>query len=210
MNKKQLLLIFIKNEVKGKVKTRLAATLGPDKALEVYRALLDKTCDVVHALSGVDKRVYYSDEVVTGDRWDLPGFTKAVQHPGDLGQRMTAAFQKGFEDGYEQVCIIGSDCWDLTTDRLQEAFAGLSKNDFVAGAANDGGYYLLGMTFFLEALFKGKTFSTDSVYKEALNEIVKAGKQVHELGILTDIDNEGDLKGTALWPQLMSKWTAVK
>jgi glycosyltransferase A (GT-A) superfamily protein (DUF2064 family) len=41
--KKELVLVFQKNEVLGKVKTRLAAGLGETQALEIYRQLLDKT-----------------------------------------------------------------------------------------------------------------------------------------------------------------------
>lgn len=202
MNKKRLLLIFIKNEVKGKVKTRLAATLGDDEALRAYQALLDKTCQITNALTSVEKRVYYSDQIAEKDRWDLPGFEKAVQYPGDLGERMTDAFEKGFKDGYQQICIIGSDCWDLSTTHLADAFAALDQHDFVAGPANDGGYYLLGMTHYLPALFKDKTFSTDSVYAEAIAEIKTAQKSAHEMEVLTDIDNEDDLKQTTLWSQL--------
>ncbi|MEL7147984.1 MAG: TIGR04282 family arsenosugar biosynthesis glycosyltransferase [Bacteroidota bacterium] len=202
MTKKRLLIIFIKNEVKGKVKTRLAATLGDDHALEVYKALLDKTCEISNDLKAVTKRVYYSNIIEKNDRWDLPDYEKAVQHKGSLGDRMIDAFDKGFADGYDQICIIGSDCWDLTTTHLDSAFKALDHYDFVAGPANDGGYYLLGMNYLLESLFKNKTFSTDSVYAEALTEIKAVHQTVMELPMLTDIDNEQDLKQTSLWKAL--------
>ena len=206
MNKnKSLLIIFIKNEVKGKVKTRLAATLGDDRAMDIYRALLDKTVQITQPLTTVDKRVYYSDQVTKNDRWSLPGYEKKVQFQGDLGDRMTGAFVEGFRDGYEQICIIGSDCWDLSTERIRQSFDALKKYDFVAGPANDGGYYLLGMNRFLPSLFQGKTFSTDTVYDEALAEIAAAQKTVCELEMLTDIDNENDLKQTSLWDKVVSK-----
>lgn len=203
MSNKKLLIIFIKNEEKGKVKTRLAKTIGEDKALEVYQKLLDKTRLVTQELKGVDKVVYYSNHIADNDRWPIDQFDKAVQYPGSLGERMTQAFCSGFSKGYKQICIIGSDCWDLDTVRLREAFDALDHHDFVAGAANDGGYYLLGMSYFLKELFKDKTFSTDSVYEEAITEIKKTRKPYKELSVLTDIDDENDLKQTSLWGKMV-------
>ncbi len=209
MSNKKLLIIFIKNEEKGKVKTRLAKTLGDDKALEIYQALLDKTMLVSQNLVGVDKVVYYSNYTAENDRWEQPQFDKDVQFSGSLGERMTHAFNKGFESGYEQICIIGSDCWDLDTPRLLEAFESLDTHSFVAGPANDGGYYLIGMSYFLESLFKDKTFSTETVYSEAIAEFTKTGMPYKELGVLTDIDNEDDLKQTSLWEKMMKKKVRV-
>jgi uncharacterized protein len=42
MNEQAILIIFYKNPVQGKVKTRLAATIGADKAFEVYKAMVEK------------------------------------------------------------------------------------------------------------------------------------------------------------------------
>lgn len=204
MTNKRLLIIFIKNEEEGKVKTRLAKTLGDKKALEVYQRLLEKTKEVAMQLSEVDKALYYSGFIVHNDRWPEEHFYKKVQYQGSLGERMANAFSEGFKKGYRQICIIGSDCWDLDIAMLQKAFDALENNSFVAGAANDGGYYLLGMSYFLESLFKNKTFSTDSVYAEAIEEIKNTGDAYKELDILTDIDNEDDLKQTSLWEQVFS------
>lgn len=202
MTNKNLLLIFIKNEVKGKVKTRLAETLGEDSALEIYRMLLDKTLQAANGLQNVDKIVYYGDYIAKDDRWQKDHYAKSVQYNGSLAERMSKAFEEGFRKGYESICIIGSDCWDLGADRLQEAFSVLENKDFVIGPANDGGYYLLGMNELLSSLFEGKTFSTDTVLKEAVLEIQTAGKTLARLPELIDIDTEDDLRKTALWSQL--------
>jgi len=198
-------MIFIKNSEKGKVKTRLAATLGDKKALEIYGALLKKTKLETSSLSGVTKRVYYSNFQENDDIWSTDSFEKEVQHNGGLGERMIHAFEAGFKEGYDKICIIGSDCWDLESQRIEDAFNALDNHDFVVGPANDGGYYLLGMSYFLKDLFEGKEFSTDTVYKEAIDEIKKAGKTVRELGELIDIDTEEDLRNTALWHQILQE-----
>lgn len=208
MTEKRLLLIFIKNEVMGKVKTRLASTLGDSKALEVYRSLLDKTMQETSQLLNVDKIVYYSDEIAHNDRWDDAEFGKEIQYPGSLGERMIRAFRSGFEKGYTNICIIGSDCWDLDHHVLGRAYADLKSNDFVIGPANDGGYYLLGMNELLPELFEGKTFSTESVFQEAVKEIEQAGKRYSVLPELIDIDTEKDLQKTDLRHVLTPSGTA--
>ena len=43
---KDLIMIFVKNPIPGKVKTRLAQTLGDEKALKVYLYLLNYTKEI--------------------------------------------------------------------------------------------------------------------------------------------------------------------
>ncbi|MBI3521458.1 MAG: glycosyltransferase, partial [Bacteroidetes bacterium] len=43
MTSDSLLMVFIKNPALGKVKTRLAKTVGDEKALHIYHILLDHT-----------------------------------------------------------------------------------------------------------------------------------------------------------------------
>ena len=69
------LIIFIKNPQLGKVKTRLAATVGNEKALEIYHILMTHTHQITHDLD-VEKYLYYSDFVDKNDIWDEPGKDK--------------------------------------------------------------------------------------------------------------------------------------
>ncbi|MDQ3291583.1 MAG: TIGR04282 family arsenosugar biosynthesis glycosyltransferase, partial [Bacteroidota bacterium] len=164
---RKLLLIFVKNEIPGKVKSRLAATIGEEKALQVYQVLLKRTYEITLTLP-FTKAVYYSD-FVQEDFWSPPFYENYVQAGQDLGERMQNAFEKAFEAGYEQVCIIGSDCYELTEEIILQAFDKLDRNDVVIGPAQDGGYYLLGMKALHESFFMGKSWSTDSVLPDTLN-----------------------------------------
>ena len=188
---KKLLLIFVKNVVLGKVKTRLAATIGPEKALNIYQLLLKRTYEVTVALS-VSKAVYYSDYTVE-DIFKPPYYEKHIQRGQDLGARMQHAFEQAFATGFDQVCIIGSDCYELTEDIIGQAFEKLARNDVVIGPAEDGGYYLLGMKKLHPALFTNKNWSTDSVLPDTLNNIKADGQSVALLPQLTDVDEEKDL-----------------
>lgn len=189
---KQLLIIFVKNAVAGKVKTRLAATIGPEKALAVYQILLQRTHDITISLP-MAKAVYYSD-FVADDNWNPLFYERRVQMGPDLGERMYRAFADGFAAGYEHICIIGSDCYELTREIIRQAFEKLEANDVVIGPAEDGGYYLLGLKCLNEALFTGKTWSTSSVLLDTLNNIKEAGQSVALLPELTDVDEEKDLR----------------
>lgn len=191
MNKKNLLLIFTKNPVAGKVKTRLARDLGNEKALQVYNFLLQHSMQVTSSLK-VEKHVYYSDEVASRDIWDNAEFEKKQQHGSNLGVRMENAFREGFAEGFENIIIIGTDLYDIDSSDLENAFRELEQHDVVIGPAQDGGYYLLGMKSLNSALFKNKDWSTSSVYKDSLRDL--EDYKVKVLNTKNDIDVLDDIK----------------
>jgi hypothetical protein len=188
----QLLIIFAKVPEKGKVKTRLARTLGEDRALQIYYQLLERTATVTQVLPQ-QKIVYYSPEIQYNDIWDENHFLKAQQSDGDLGQRMEKAFREGFDGGFRKICIIGSDCYQLSSNIIKQAFRSLDDHDIVTGPAADGGYYLLGMKEIHPLLFKGKRWSTPSVLKDTIADIKKRKLSCFLLPELTDVDTEDDL-----------------
>ena len=189
----ELLLIFVKNPALGKVKTRLAATIGDQRALQVYQQLLERTRTVTLPL-GSDKSVYYTPVVQHDDLWDEAHYQKVQQSAGDLGERMLRAFEAGFAQGYQRVCIIGSDCYQLTTAVLQRAFDALATHDLVIGPSTDGGYYLLGMRELHPELFRDKHWSTVSVRKDTVADAERKQLRWWELPTLSDVDEEADLK----------------
>ncbi len=189
---KCILLIFVKKPEAGKVKTRLAATIGNEKALQIYLQLLKRTRQVTQPLS-CTKAVYYTPEIVEDDNFDTKHFQKALQNEGNLGQRMQQAFEGTFAKGYEKVCIIGSDCYELTTNILEQAFEKLDKNEVVIGPSTDGGYYLLGMKKLHPSLFENKNWSTPSVFSETITNLKNADLSFALLPELTDVDEEKDL-----------------
>lgn len=197
---KSLLIIFAKNPELGKVKTRLAATVGNEVALAVYFQLLNKTKQETAAVSA-DKVVYYSNYVEEGDLWDDAIYTKSAQQGDDLGQRMQNAFEQAFAKGYERVCIIGSDLMDLSTEVIEQAFEKLNQRDVVVGPSEDGGYYLLGMNQMIPDLFKNKAWSTDEVFIATRDDARRLGLSMAELPVLNDIDTEKDLGD---WASIMT------
>lgn len=182
----QLLIIFTKNAELGKCKTRLAARIGDESALNIYRFLLNHTVEVTQPLT-MHKRVYYSDEIRENDMWDSNHFSKKLQRGKDLGERMHQAFEQGFKEGYQKVVIIGSDLYDLESNDIVIAFRALDAHDFVIGPAQDGGYYLLGMKRLKDQLFENKNWGTPSVLRDTLANLHA------ESHVLLDTRNDVDV-----------------
>lgn len=187
----EALIIFIKNPELGKVKTRLAATIGNEKALEIYRLLQAHTNRITRSLSQ-DTWLFYSNKVDSNDSWDNNLYHKKVQCGGDLGTKMLNAFRHCFDLGYQKVCIIGSDLMDINESIIQKAFNKLRDHDAVIGPALDGGYYLLGMNQLHPSLFNKKEWSTESVLKDTMSDLKKDNLSHSTLEVLNDIDTESD------------------
>ena len=188
----RLLIIFVKNPIPGKVKTRLAATIGDQAALQVYQKLLEHTKAITEQLS-FDKVVYYSEFIDHNDFWSESIYLKRLQHPGNLGQRIERAFKWGFQTGYKNICIIGSDCIELSSEIIVNGFKSLNTNQAVLGPSKDGGYYLLGLSEMRAELFQGKEWGTDSVAADTLADFQQLGLGYTVLDTLADVDVEADL-----------------
>ena len=188
---KNLLIIFTRNPELGKVKTRLAKTIGDQAALNIYKYLLNHTELTVKDLV-CDKAIYYSENVNDHDVWDNSTYQKFAQNGNDLGERMLNAFKVAFDDNYEKVIIIGSDLIDLQAKHFLEAFQKLDTHDVVIGPAHDGGYYLLGMRKLHKHLFREKKWGTSSVLRDTLHDLQNLN--VFLLEELNDIDIYDDIK----------------
>ncbi len=183
------LIIFARRPEAGKVKTRLSATIGNDKALAIYIRLLEHTRDAVNELS-CEKYVFLTHEK-HDDFWN--GFIHELQQGNTLGDRMSHAFDLLFEKGHEHVIIIGTDCPDITPEIVEEAFRQLNSNDIVIGPAEDGGYYLLGMNRYHATLFQDIQWSSEIVYNQTMKKIVDDNLRYYNLPVLADVDEEKDL-----------------
>lgn len=194
---KEALLLFVRNPELGKVKTRLAAAVGPEKALDIYLKLLQHTRAVTQAIP-VTRFVYYSDQITENDLWPESDYQKRVQPTGDLGQKMEAAFAAAFAEGYTSVVIIGSDCLQLTPAIIQQAYLGLQTHEVVVGPALDGGYYLLGMRQLHPELFRNKRWSTAHVFPDTVQDLAQLRLPYTLLPHLSDVDHIEDLEGELL------------
>jgi rSAM/selenodomain-associated transferase 1 len=187
--KKEVVLIFQKNAILGKVKTRLAAGVGEEQALNIYIQLLAKTYLVLRDIS-VSITTYFSEFIP--EKPTYPAGNRMVQVGQDLGERMKNAFAENFELGIEKVVLIGTDCPSLEGKHIIQAFEALDQSDLVLGPAKDGGYYLIGMKRRADFLFEGITWSSELVLSQTLALAAEQGLQTILLPVLEDIDTLED------------------
>lgn len=185
------LIIFIKNPILGKVKSRLAKEVGEKQALAIYRDLLAKTRDELNKLKHVNCLLYYADFIDGKDEWNAELFEKRQQSSGNLGERMQMAFEEVREG---KTVIIGSDCYDLQAKHINQAFSRLDNFDVVIGPANDGGYYLLGMNKNYPQLFEKIDWSTERVLTQTIRQVKSLKLTYCLLEELVDLDTFSDLE----------------
>ncbi|TGK88217.1 glycosyltransferase [Leptospira bourretii] len=190
---KNKLIIFAKQPELGKVKTRLAVSIGEDQTLKIYKELLVITKKITSTLS-VEKIVYWDHLPFENPLEFEFGDSAKVQAEGDLGFKMKTAFEDEFRSKLGKVVIIGTDCPFLTEEILEKAYLSLDTTDFVIGPAMDGGYYLLGMREFFPYVFDSIPWSTSNVLPLTLEVIQKNKNTVTLLAELNDIDDINDLK----------------
>ena len=186
---KELVIVFVKNIKLGKVKTRLAKTIGNQGAFEVYKELVKVTENATTSLL-VDKHIYFSESVVENQWKDHDKF---VQNGIDLGERMKNAFKKGFENGYERIVLIGSDLPDIAANHIYSGLEKLKQYDAVFGPAEDGGYYLIGLSKMQNCVFDNKPWSETNLLQDTINELKENQVSFTTLSTLNDIDTFEDL-----------------
>jgi len=184
------LIIFIKNPELGKAKTRIAKTTGDEKALSIYKELLQHTRETVQKVD-CQRQLFYSAFIDNDDPWSNTDFNKQLQINGGLGEKMQAAFQLVHREG-DRTLVIGSDCGELTPQIIDQAFEALRTHDVVLGPTFDGGYYMLGMRDLQLDLFQDIDWSTEKVYSQTIQNIKAANATYFELPRLHDIDFEED------------------
>jgi rSAM/selenodomain-associated transferase 1 len=186
---REVVLVFQKNAILGKVKTRLASGMGELRALEIYRHLIQLTYSAMEDVP-VTVWTYFSDFIPETVNTSIE--KSFVQEGQDLGERMANAFARSFELGMDKVVLIGTDCPTLQSNHLNEAFEALTHSDLVLGPATDGGYYLIGMNRRADYLFEVITWSTSQVLSETLNVASQHGLTTTLLHELDDIDTQED------------------
>lgn len=194
----KLLIVFSKNPVAGRVKSRLAASIGNEEALQIYEQLRELTERATSNIAA-SKVICYSDFIPDTDLL-LNGNTEAwLQQGNDLGERMHLAFLKGFSLAFNRIALIGTDCPEISPFILDLAFWKLEEHDVVFGPARDGGFYLVGLKNPFPELFLRRTWSTSSVLNDSLRLVRKHQRSCDLLPALSDIDNFEDLKASHLW-----------
>jgi uncharacterized protein len=190
------ILVFAKAPVPGFAKTRLIPELGPQGAAELANKLLSHT--LKNAVAADIGRVTLCATPNASDAaWLNLSAPKSIhwvnQGDGDLGKRLARVAQEYLVKG-EAVILIGTDCPEITADKLRYAVTSLATQDAFIIPATDGGYTLLGLNKFDASLFSDIHWSTDSVFAETIQRIKKLQWSFEVDLPLHDIDEPEDLQ----------------
>lgn len=189
------LLVFTRYPEPGKTKTRLIPALGAAGAAIVQRQMTEHTAAQIRAVAPLPTLEirYTGGDCAIMEQWLGADLNYQSQGEGDLGDRLSRAFQAAFEQGATRVIAIGIDCPDLDTARLQLAFQLLHSHDTVLGPAVDGGYYLIGLSQFVPDLFVGIAWGTETVLQQTVAIANHLHYSIAYLDLLADVDRPEDL-----------------
>jgi len=195
---KEAIIIFTRFPLPGQAKTRLVPHLGEERAAALQRSMTELT--VSEALKAQKIRpmaveIYYEggnrEEI---EKWLGNSCSFHEQYYGDLGVKISDAFAKGFRKGYEKVIIVGTDCPSLSSSLMLKGLDQLSNYNLILGPANDGGFYLVGLSGPPEsALFHGVPWGGNAVLKTVLANADTLTLSCDCLPVLSDIDRPEDL-----------------
>lgn len=192
----------------GRVKTRMTPWLGAGEALRLHAALL---LDALLLLRKAAEEAGATPLLSFSEPWDpgssaehreLAAATRGLalrpQRDGDLGRRLEATFTGLHAEGHREVVVIGSDCPELPPAVVRSAFEALRQAArVVLGPAEDGGYYLVGATPPIPAIFSGVPWSTGRVMEATLAALDRDSVRASILPRFGDVDVPADLERLA-------------
>jgi glycosyltransferase A (GT-A) superfamily protein (DUF2064 family) len=184
-------LVMAKQPLPGLAKTRLAHRYGLTGAARLAEAALLDTLDAV-AAGAWARRILVLDGDVGS--WSPAGFEVLRQRGAGLDQRIAAASEEAFAALELPMLVVGADTPQLTPALLGEAAAQLAAPGIggVIGAADDGGYWILGLHAPARHLIEGVPMSVPTTGFTQLARLCAGGLRVAILPTLTDVDTPGD------------------
>jgi hypothetical protein len=179
------------------VKSRLHKVLSPEQATTLYRCFLLDRLDGLTAVSDIERVVAFTPPE-GGDQIAAlvpAGYRCVAQQGSDLGERLAGLLAGLLAEGHAGAIAIDSDSPTLPMAYVAAAAEILRRTtaDVVIGPAEDGGYYLIGVSAPQPRLFEAVAWSTSSVLPTTLARAKELGLRSHLLPYWFDVDTEDDL-----------------
>ena len=195
------LLVFARLPELGRVKTRLAADVGDERALAIYEAMLrDLVCGIGESSEQLEIEFLWPPSPDANGALLQRAFAHhsvAMQTGATLGDRLSMAFsERFFFHRTQKIIAIGVDDPLLPRELIEHAFALLDSCEYVLGPAADGGYYLVGCRAlsFDPSIFADIEWGTASVLPATLARIAAMNRTVALLPERMDVDTAEDLE----------------
>ncbi len=200
------LIVFAKEPVAGKAKTRLIPALGDQGAARFQAALTHHTLKTATQAFPGHVTLYCTPSCeatwfqVIALRYDVSLRNQCGQN---LGARMNLAINETLEHA-QRALLIGTDCPLLSPEILLRASDALKKDPAVFMIpADDGGYVLVGLNRPFPNLFNGISWGSEKVMNESRSRIDNDDRAFMIGETLWDIDRPEDLRRLdTLQPQL--------
>ena len=163
-----VVLLFVKAPRAGLAETPLAAELGDERAIDIYRAMVERQLREVPPSWQVE--VHFTPPEAEAEIRTWLGASRHYypQSDGDLGRRLRKAFGAAFARGATSVIAVAGECPELDRATFQEAAARLARAELVLGPCTDGGYYLLALRRPAPELFDNIPWHSDQVLATTL------------------------------------------
>ncbi len=179
----------------GLAKTRLIPALGAEGAAALAHAFLTDSASLAReaaATSGGDAYVIATPDAACETLAALTGLPALPQGEGDLGARMTAAFDALFARGHAPVLLLGADTPALPPRHIAEALR-LAATAPTFGPTGDGGYWTVALPVPAPALFVSIAWGGPTVLEETRAAALRAGLTLAFAPGWDDVDEPADL-----------------
>jgi rSAM/selenodomain-associated transferase 1 len=184
-------IVMARHPERGRVKTRLAAVLGDDRACALHHAFV---LDLADRLGALPYDVIWAYTPAAAPFPALLPHARCIAQVGDdLGERMANAMAAAFAEDATPVLVIGADVPHVPAASLAEA-AEMAATRVVVGPAEDGGYYLIGLPRPIPELFAGVPWGTAAVLEATRERAAGLGLAMHLLPPTFDVDEPRDLE----------------
>jgi uncharacterized protein len=191
----RVLIILVKEPVPGKVKTRLALSVGSAAAASIYRKMAERIWRATASPEYVRWLMFAPADAGACIKGWLPGADRYLpQAEGDLGDRLADAFRNAFEAGAQSVIAVGTDVPDLSSGSICYAFGQLEAHPAVLGPSPDGGYWSIGLRRHCVQAFQGIPWSSPNTFLRTVQALSRCGLTPRCLESLQDVDNLEDLQ----------------
>jgi uncharacterized protein len=178
-------------------KSRLIRDLRTSDGAGLRRALLSDTFESISALEAA-KAVLYTPMECEAEIRALTPFPAVFlpQRGATLGDRMRDGTRDLLQSGFDAVVVIGSDLPTLPPANVTVALGILARGGevLVLGPADDGGYYLIGLTQPRPELFARIPWGTPLVFQRTCDAAEALGISVETLPRWYDVDSASDLR----------------
>ncbi len=191
------IIIFAKEPIAGKVKTRLARSIGDEAALQFHEKMLRHTLEMVcrYKLAVVELHISGNpDNPLIQSLSREFNISIYSQKGDDIGEKMFFALEQSLENSNYSV-LIGTDCPVMGVDYLSNALTALLRGqDVVLGPAEDGGYVLVGTRNIKKGWFHDISWGSHHVMEQSRQKMKSSGAKLEELQALWDVDKIEDLQ----------------